>query len=59
MLMHLMSNFTAQLLAPVSIRTELFRGLLIFILGMAACAYMIKTNQDGPTHDAARDVGGI
>ena len=58
MLMHLMSNFTAQLLAPVSIRTELFRGLLIFILGMGACAYMIKTNQDEPTNYAVRDVGG-
>ena len=58
MLMHLMSNFTAQLLAPVSIRTELFRGLLIFILGMGACAYTIKTSQDGPTNYAFRDVGG-
>jgi membrane protease YdiL (CAAX protease family) len=46
MLMHLMSNFTAQLLAPVSPRTELIRGLLIFVMGLGACVYWSQTNQD-------------
>jgi len=42
MLMHLGSNFTAQLVAEASPRFELARGLLIFLIGVGVCVYMTR-----------------
>jgi hypothetical protein len=50
MLMHLFSNFTAQLLATVSSNVELFRGLLILAFGIVIAIRMIKTKKDSPEH---------
>lgn len=46
LLMHLFSNFTAQLLAEVSPKVELLRGLLIFALGLCVAIRMIKVKRD-------------
>ncbi len=42
MLLHLMSNFTAQLLQEVSPRVEVIRSLLIFALGAALAVWAAK-----------------
>lgn len=42
MLLHLMSNFTAQLLQEVSPRVEVIRSLLIFVLGAAFAIWAAK-----------------
>ena len=52
MLMHLFSNFTAQLLAETSPNVELFRGLLIVAVGAGIAIYMVKAKKDAPIHYA-------
>lgn len=46
MLMHLLSNFTAQLLAAVSLNVELFRGLFILALGLCIAVRTIAAKRD-------------
>lgn len=43
MLMHLGSNFTAQLVAQASPRLELIRGLMVFLIGAGICVYMARS----------------
>ena len=37
MLLHFASNFTGQLLAPISDRTEVVKSILYFVVGLTAC----------------------
>lgn len=50
MFIHFTSNFTAQLLAPVSDRVEVMRALLIFAVGAVGCVLLVQKTrrQDQP-----------
>ena len=54
MLMHLFSNFTAQLLGTVSLNVELLRGLFILVLGLCCAVWVIATKQDQASAKAVR-----
>ncbi len=47
-MLHLCSNFTAQLLAKTSDNVEVFRSALTFAVGVALCIYMTKVNRNAP-----------
>jgi membrane protease YdiL (CAAX protease family) len=53
MLLHLVSNFTSQLLEFVSPRVELTRSLLIFSVGMATVVYVARKKVALPAPDWA------
>ncbi len=42
MLLHFTSNFTAQLLATTSNQVEILRGVLLLVVGLAACGVMAR-----------------
>jgi uncharacterized protein len=42
MLMHFTLNFSGQLLAPTSDTVELWRTLLLFVIGLSACVWMTR-----------------
>jgi uncharacterized protein len=46
MLLHFTSNFTAQLLSPVSDRVEILRTLLMLATGLAACLLMERKSTE-------------
>lgn len=46
LLMHLFSNFTAQLLTPISNTAEVFRSILFWIIAVVICVYMIKMKKN-------------
>jgi uncharacterized protein len=46
MMLHLMSNFTAQLMQEVSPRVEVLRSLFIFALGVAFAVWAVKQGKD-------------
>jgi uncharacterized protein len=46
MLLHLSSNFSAQLIAQSDNTFELVRGLLVAIIGMGIAVYMIRAKKD-------------
>lgn len=46
MLMHLFSNFTAQLFSTYSSNVELFSGILVLAIGAVICIHMIRTKKD-------------
>jgi hypothetical protein len=45
-LLHLASNFTAQLLQEISPRVEVFRSLFIFALGAAFAVWAVRKGKD-------------
>ena len=45
MFMHFTSNFTGQLLAPVSERVEIVETVLIFVIGITVCLLMNRKDQ--------------
>ena len=42
MLLHFTSNFSAQLMAPVSDRVEIVGAVLMLVTGLAACLYVTR-----------------
>ncbi|MHC1694053.1 MAG: CPBP family intramembrane glutamic endopeptidase [Eubacteriales bacterium] len=45
MLMHLSSNFTAQLLVAISLRVEIFKGLFVLLIGIGFAIFVSKINK--------------
>jgi hypothetical protein len=45
MFMHFTSNFTGQLLAPVSEQVDLFKSVLMVVIGLAVCLMLSRKNQ--------------
>lgn len=46
MLMHLFSNFTGQMLDPLSNQAVLIKGLMIFAIGLVLAGYVFRTKKD-------------
>lgn len=46
LLMHLFSNFTAQLLAETSKQVEIFRSMFILVIAVFICVYIMKTKKN-------------
>jgi membrane protease YdiL (CAAX protease family) len=49
MMLHLMSNFTAQLMQEVSPRVEVLRSLFIFALGAALAVWLVRQGRNAKT----------
>lgn len=48
MLMHLASNFPAQLLEPVSRNADVLREAIVLVIGVAVAIHVIRTGRDAP-----------
>jgi membrane protease YdiL (CAAX protease family) len=57
LLLHFASNFTAQLLAPVSDRAEMARAALVLAVGFTGCLLAARRARPAATLAGQRDVG--
>jgi len=57
MLVHLASNFPAQMMEPVSRRADVFREAIVLVTGLIIALHVIRTGQDAPEN--YRNPGGL